>query len=77
MARWSPCKRNEFINKLRKLGFAGPFSGTRHQFMNYQDHRLAIPANKEFSVPQLKMLLREVELIVEQKITLELWNSLS
>ena len=28
MSRWSPCKRREFVRRLRALGFDGPFSGT-------------------------------------------------
>jgi hypothetical protein len=33
MNRWKPCKRNDFLRRMRKLGFDGPFSGARHQFM--------------------------------------------
>ena len=29
MSRWTPCKRSEFIRRLLKLGFDGPYSGTR------------------------------------------------
>ncbi len=74
--RWSPCKRREFIRRLRKLGFDGPFSGTRHQFMVYQQHRLAIPSNAEYSVPQLRFMLQEVARIIGREITVEEWNSL-
>jgi hypothetical protein len=62
---------------LRQLGFEGPFSGTRHQFMVYQQHRLPIPTNAEYSVPQLRFMLREVEGVVGRAITLEEWNSLA
>jgi hypothetical protein len=44
---------------LRQLGFDGPFSGTRHQFVVFVQKRLAIPSNPEYSVPQLRMLIRE------------------
>ncbi|WP_334935102.1 hypothetical protein [Nostoc sp.] len=64
------------MKKLRLLGFDGPFSGTRHQFMVYGEHRLTIPSNDEYSVPQLRLMIREVEVILERKITLEEWNSL-
>ena len=74
--RWSPCKRREFIRRLRKLGFEGPISGTRHQFMVYQQHRLAIPSNAEYSVPQLRFMLQEVARIIGREITVEEWNSL-
>ena len=40
MSRLIPCKRRDFIKKLRKLGFEKPKSGTRHQFMVYQQYRL-------------------------------------
>jgi hypothetical protein len=33
VSRWTPCRRSDFIRKLRRLGFDGPFTGTRHQFM--------------------------------------------
>ena len=77
MSRWTPCKRNEFIRRLRKLGFDGPYSGTRHQFMVYQQNRLTIPSNQEYSVPQLRMMIREVEEILGRSITVEEWNDLT
>ena len=76
MSRWTPCKRRDFMKKLRKLDFEGPFSGTRHQFMVYEQYRLTIPSNEEYSVPQLRMMIQEVEQILEREITLEEWNSL-
>jgi len=77
VSQWTPCKRRDFIQKLRKLEFDGPFSGKRHQFMVYENHRLAIPNVAEYSVPQLRMLLKEVEIILERKIPLEKWVELS
>ncbi len=76
MSRWTPCKRGEFIRKLRQLGFDGPFSGTRHQFLVLSQKRLAIPSNSEYSVPQLRVMIREVEAIVGREITLEDWTKL-
>jgi hypothetical protein len=61
---------------LRGLGFDGPFSGTRHQFMVYQQHRLAIPSNTEYSVPQLRMMIREVEEIIGREVRIEEWTRL-
>ena len=77
MNRWTPCKRSEFVRRLRKLGFGGPYSGTRHQFMVYQQHRLALPSNPEYSIPQLRMMIREAEEIIGHSITIEEWNGLS
>ena len=76
MSRWTPCKHREFIQKLQQLGFSGSFSGSKHQFMIYQEYRLTIPSNDEYSVPQLRMMIREAEEIIERQITLEQWNSL-
>jgi len=44
--------------------------------MVYEQHRLTIPSNDEYSVPQLRMMIQEVEEILEREITLEEWNSL-
>lgn len=74
--KWNPCKRNDFIKKLRALGFEGAYSGSKHQFMVLGQNRLTIPSNSEYSVPQLKMMLREAEEILERQITVEEWNSL-
>lgn len=76
MSRLNPCKRTDFIKKLRKLGFDQPRSGTRHQFMIYQQYRLTIPSNSEYSVPQLKMMIKEVENIMSCEITIDEWNKL-
>lgn len=76
MTRWSPCKRRDFVKRVQKLGFEGPISGTRHQFMIYQHHRLTIPSNNEYSVPQLRMMLKELEAIVGRKLSVEEWNRL-
>ncbi len=44
--------------------------------MTYEQHRLTIPSNAEYSVPQLRMMLREVEGIIDRSITVEEWNQL-
>ena len=76
MRRWIPCRRRDFVRRLRLLGFDGPFSGTRHSLMVFQKHRLAIPSNAEYSVPQLREMLREVERILARRISPEEWNHL-
>jgi predicted RNA binding protein YcfA (HicA-like mRNA interferase family) len=76
MAGWRPVKRREFIRRLRTLGFDGPYSGTRHQFMVSGQHRQTIPTNSEYSVPQTRMLLRQVESILGRPVSLDEWNSL-
>ncbi|MEA2051913.1 MAG: type II toxin-antitoxin system HicA family toxin [Euryarchaeota archaeon] len=76
MGRWTPCKRRVFINKLRRLGFEPPEPGGRHFYMRYGTHTLPIPNNSEYAVPQLKMLIREVESILEKEISLDEWEKL-
>jgi hypothetical protein len=77
VSRWRPCKRRDFIKKVRHLTFEGPYSGTRHQFMVFENHRLSIPSNTEYSVPQLRMMLNEVEAILDRSITADEWNNLA
>lgn len=75
-SRWTPCKRRDFLRKLRALGFDGPFSGSRHQFLVREQHRLAIPSNEEYSIPQLRMMLRQVEALLGRSLSAEEWNGL-
>ncbi len=62
---------------MRSLGFEGPYSGARHQFLVYENHRLTIPSNAEYSVPQLRLLLREAATILERDINQQEWESLT
>ena len=68
MAAWRALKRRDFIRKLRSLGFDEPYKGTRHEFMILDQHRQTIPSNSEYSVPQVRMLLRQVESILERSV---------
>jgi len=76
MVKWKPSTRKEFIRKLKKIGFAPPEPGGRHFYMRYRTYTLTIPSNKEYSMPQVKMLLNEIEQEIGRKITLEEWDSL-
>ena len=77
MSQWQPCKRRLFIKRLRKLGFDGPYSGTRHQFLVYENHRLSVPSNPEYSDPQLKMMISEVEIVMDRRLSIEEWRDLA
>ena len=76
MGKWRPIKRREFIKKLKKLGFESPEPGGRHFHMRYGEFTLTVPNNREYSIPQNKMLLSEIEKGIKKKITLDLWESL-
>jgi predicted RNA binding protein YcfA (HicA-like mRNA interferase family) len=76
MGRWTPCKRKDFITKLRKLGFEAPEAGGRHFFMRYKTFTLTLPSNSEYSVHQVKMLVKEIERGIIRDISLETWRKL-
>ena len=44
--------------------------------MVYQEHRLAIPSNAEYSISQLRLMLGEVEQIMGRKLTAGEWEEL-
>ena len=43
MPSFGPVRRQDLIRYLRLLGFEGPYSGGRHQFMLRQDITIWIP----------------------------------
>lgn len=76
MGKWNPCKRRDFIRKLRKFGFQRPELGGSHHYMRYGTYTLTIPSNEEYSISQLKMLLREIEDGIDRKFSLDEWERL-
>jgi predicted RNA binding protein YcfA (HicA-like mRNA interferase family) len=76
MAKWAPCKRKDFIAKLRKLGFESPEPGGRHFYMRHSTFTLTLPSNTEYSISQIKMLLKEIEVGIKKKVSLEDWQKL-
>ena len=57
-----PVHRADLIRRLRTLGWAGPYSGTKHQHMVKGSVQLTIPnphGKKEIGVNLLKLLLNE------------------
>ena len=76
MGQWKPGKRRDFIKKLKRLGFKPPEPGGRHFYMRYGTYTLTLPSDKEYSVPQIKMLINEIERGINKKISLEEWEGL-
>lgn len=76
MVKWKPCKRRDFIRKLRRIGFKSPEPGGRHFYMRHGSYTLTIPSDKEYSVPQVRMLLNEIEKGIRKKISLEEWEDI-
>ena len=65
----TPCKRREFIRKLRALHYAGPYSGGNHSFMT-KSSAVDIPGaaqtirvpNTDIDVGLLKRILRNADI---------------
>ena len=74
--KWVPCKRRSFIKKLKKLGFSDFEAGGRHGIMRYGSYKQVIPNNREYSVPQIKMLLKQVQEKLKRDVLVDEWNSL-
>jgi predicted RNA binding protein YcfA (HicA-like mRNA interferase family) len=76
MPKWTPCKRKTFIKKLKGLGFTPPEPGGSHFYMRSGTYTFTVPGNQEYSVPQVKTLLKEVEEGIGRKIPLDEWERL-
>jgi len=76
VGKWRPYKRRDFIKKLKKLGFESPEPGGRHFYMRHGTYTLTLPNNNEYSVPQIKMLINEIENGIERKISIRDWENL-
>jgi predicted RNA binding protein YcfA (HicA-like mRNA interferase family) len=67
----SSVSRRELIQKFRALGFKGPLSGGKHQFMKKGSVKVRIPnphGSKEVSLSLVKEIIRQAG------ITLEEWD---
>ena len=60
--------RKELIRKFRGLGFEGPFSGRKHQFMvrGRQKIRIPNPHVRDIGVSLLKEILRQAGISSEE-----------
>ena len=67
MPRLGPIKRRDLIRYLRLIGFEGPYSGGKHQFMAKGAHKIRIPNphGEEIGVSLLKEILRQAGISAE------------
>jgi predicted RNA binding protein YcfA (HicA-like mRNA interferase family) len=72
MPRLGPVKRKDLIRLLRKLGFEGPYSGGKHQFMVLDDVTVRIPNPHQDDIG--KELLRRI--LRQARIDLNVWERL-
>jgi len=63
-----PIKRRLLIEKLGVLGFEGPFSGGKHEYMERGRHRIFIPNphKGEIGVVLLRLMLKELGITSEK-----------
>jgi predicted RNA binding protein YcfA (HicA-like mRNA interferase family) len=56
-----PLSRKELIRKFKVLGYSGPFSGGKHQFMIKRSHKIRIPNPHvaDIDASLLKEILRQ------------------
>jgi predicted RNA binding protein YcfA (HicA-like mRNA interferase family) len=61
MPAFGPIKRRDLIFYLRQLGFTGPFSGGKHEFMQRGQQSLTIsnPHRGDIRPKLLAMILRQ------------------
>ena len=61
-------KRNDLINYLRRLGFTGPYSGGKHQFMIKDNLRLTIPNphQSDIGINLLGKILKQAGILKEE-----------
>ena len=63
-----PLSRKEVIRKFKALGYSGPFSGGRHQFMikGAQKIRIPNPHIADVDISLLKEILRQAGVSSEE-----------
>ncbi len=68
MSRLTPVSWREFVERLRALGFEGPFAGGQHPQMRRSDLTLILPNphEGEISVGFLQRLLRQAGISREE-----------
>lgn len=67
-----PIKRRELISYLLKLGFEGPYSGGRHQFMLKEHLTLTIPNPHERDIDRSFLL----KILKQAGISREDWEKI-
>lgn len=63
-----PVKRRTLIKKLGALGFVGPFSGGKHEYMEKNERRVFIPNphEREIGVVLLKLIIKEMGITFDE-----------
>jgi predicted RNA binding protein YcfA (HicA-like mRNA interferase family) len=72
MPRFGPIRRRDLIQYLKQLGFEGPYSGGKHQFMVKDDITVRLPNPHQGDIGQefLARILRQARIDRDQWETL-------
>lgn len=74
MPKITPLKSRQVIEKLRTLGYEGPFAGGRHSHMVHRETRKIIPipihGGKDISVGLIRIIIRELGITPEEWLEL-------
>lgn len=64
MPKFGPIKRKDLIYYLKRLGFQGPFTGSKHEFMEKGEIQITLPNphQGEIGRPLMAVILREGEI---------------
>jgi hypothetical protein len=68
--RYGPVSRRDLVAGLRRLGFDGPYAGSKHEFMVRQQTKVRLP-NPHRGAIGLNLLSR---ILQEAGITREAWE---
>ncbi len=73
MKRLSAVSRRDLLSRLRQLGFEGPYTGGRHEFMMRGSTRLVVPNphRQDVSVDLLIRILRKAGVTREEWLATE------
>jgi predicted RNA binding protein YcfA (HicA-like mRNA interferase family) len=68
MPKIKPLSFEELLQKLRALGFVGPYSGGKHRFMIKDQMRLTLPNphKREIGVDLIRRLMRQGQITREE-----------
>ena len=72
MPRLGPIRRRDLIRYLKRLGFEGPYSGGKHQFMIEDDITVRLPNPHQGDIGQ-EFLAR---ILQQARIDREQWEAL-
>ena len=76
MPRMVPISRRELIRWLKKLGFEGPFHGTRHDFVRRDSDGMKLPIPRDDAKSKEIGVGFQKEILVETGVSRAEWMDL-